>query len=339
MGVTINDIAKIARVSPSTVSRVIANNPRISATTCEKVHKIMREMNYHPNMIARSLANRSTKIIGLVVHGTTEKAFEHPFIPEAMRGIISAAHKKGYKTLISSAADVAEERCLINDLAKGGIVEGIILTSSRRKDPSIQELKKQMFPFVLIGRPVNDEEVNWVDNNNFSIAYDLTRHFIEQGHEKIVFLGYSSNFVVTQDRLEGYKKALEDAGLSFDINLVVEGKFIDDSGYELMKELMNRNLKFTGVIACDDFLAFGAMKFLSENGLSIPDDIAIAGFNNTSLAEHYIPSLTSVDVNAYSLGSNAFELLINSIHNKYKSYNRAIVPARIVIRGSSITGS
>ncbi|MCX8128745.1 MAG: LacI family transcriptional regulator [Clostridia bacterium] len=336
MGVTINDIAKVANVSPSTVSRVIANNPRISIATREKILKIMKDMNYHPNMIARSLANKSTKIVGLVVPGTTEKAFQHPFIPEIIRGIISVAHKNDYKILISSATSIKEEKQIVNDLANGGIAEGIILLASRVNDPTITELSKKEFPFVVVGRPSNDQAVNWVDNNNYSIAYNLTKHFIDQGHKRIALIGFSSGVVVTLDRLKGYKKALEDHNIAFDEDLTIEGKFIDDTGYEQMKKLMDKKTGPTGVIACDDFLAFGAIKYLTESGLKIPEDVAVAGFNNTPLSDHFIPPLTSVEVNAFSLGSNAFELLTVGINSDYKSYNRAIVPAELVIRQSTL---
>lgn len=336
MGVTINDVAKVANVSPSTVSRVIANNPRISSETRDRILKIMKEMNYHPNMIARSLANKSTKIIGVIVPGTTEKAFQHPFFPEILRGIASLAQKDNYKILISSVTSIKEEKEVINEFAKGGIAEGIILMTSRVKDPSISELIKLNFPFVVVGRPQNDCEVNWVDNNNFSAGYEITTHFIEQGHKKIAFIGVSPDFVVTLDRLEGYKKALMDHGLLIDNDLIVEGKFIDDTGYELMKKLIAAGSKPTGVIACDDLIGFGAIKYLNEQGMKVPDDIAVAGFNNVPLSDYFVPSLTSVDVNPFALGSKAFELLMTSINSSFKSINRAIVPIEVIIRNSTM---
>lgn len=336
MGVTINDIAKAANVSPSTVSRVVANNSRISTATREKVIKIMKEMNYHPNMIARSLANKSTKIIGFVVPGTTEKAFQHPFFPEILRGIASLAHKSEYKILVSSATNSKEEKQIITDLSKSGITEGIILMTSRVNDHSISELMKINFPFVVVGRPTNDTEVNWVDNNNVSIAYELTEHLIKQGHREIAFLGVSSEYIVTLDRLDGYKKALEDNKIPVDDKLIVEGKFIDDTGYDLMRQLFNRGVMPTGVIACDDLLAFGAIKLIMEHGLKVPDDIAVAGFNNVPLADYFTPSLTSVEVNGFGLGSKAFEILQASISSPFSSFNRAIIPGQLVIRNSTL---
>lgn len=336
MGVTINDIAKAAMVSPSTVSRAITNNPRISDSTRKKIFKLMKEMNYHPNMIARSLANKSTKIIGVVVTGTTEKAFQHPFFPEILRGIASVAYKNKYKILISSVNSAKEEKQVVNEYAKSGITEGIILMASRVNDPSIPELMKIKFPFVVVGRPENDYEVNWVDNDNISIGYELTKHFIEMGHTSIAFLGVSSEFTVTLDRLKGYKKALTDHNLPIDDELIIEGKFVDDTGYDLMKKLMDKGKMPTGVIACDDLLAFGAIKLLTENGLKVPEDIAVAGFNNVPLSDYFNPPLTSVDVNAFSLGAKAFDLLLANINSEYKSIDRAMVQAQLIVRKSTL---
>lgn len=335
MRVTLNDIAKIAKVSTSTVSRAIANNPKISVATREKIFKIMKELNYHPNIIARSLANKSTRIIGIIIPGTAETAFQNPFFPEVLRGISSVAHKHKYNVLISSVSNLEEEKQTLKQFVHGGITEGIILLVSRVGDPSVAELTKLRFPFVVIGKPENESEVNWVDNNNFTIGYELTKHFIQQGHRKIAFLGVSSNYIVTLDRLNGYKKALEDNGIPIDERLIVESKFIEDNGYELMKQLFERGQKPTGVMAGDDLLAFGAMKYINEQGLKVPDDIGVSGFNNVPLANYSIPPLTSVEVNPFLLGSKAFELLLTAINSDYKSYNRAIVPAELVIREST----
>jgi DNA-binding LacI/PurR family transcriptional regulator len=335
MAVTINDIAKAANVSPSTVSRTIANNPRISEKTRQRIFKLMKEMNYHPNMIARSLANKSTKIIGVIVTGTTEKAFQHPFFPEILSGIASEAYKNKYKILISSVNSANEEKTTVAEYAKSGITSGIILMASRVKNPSIAELKQMDFPFVVVGRPERERDVNWVDNDNVRIGYDLTKHLIERGHKEIAFLGASPDFTVTSDRLEGYKKALTECNIQISKDLIVNGKFVDDTGFGLMKELLERGAAPTGVIACDDLLAFGAISFLNDKGIRVPEDIAVAGVNNVPLGEYFNPPLTSVDVNAFSLGAKAFDLLLASFKDDYRSIDRAIVPAKLIVRKST----
>ncbi|MCX7709368.1 MAG: LacI family transcriptional regulator [Clostridia bacterium] len=335
MRVTINDVAKAANVSPSTVSRVIANNPRIGQETREKVFKIMKEMNYHPNIIARSLANKSTRIVGVVVPANTEKAFQHPFYPELLRGIGSVATKYKYNILLSSINSPSEEKDVIRELSRSGITEGVILLASRVNDPTIKELKKIHFPFVVVGRPENEDEVNWVDNNNVNAGYEITKHFIKNGHKRIAFLGLAPEFIVTTDRYKGYKKALEEAGLGIDSGLVLESKFIEHTtDIKVMKQILTGSKRPTGIVACDDFLAFGAMKLINECGLKVPEDISVAGFNNVPLASYSIPPLTTVEVNAFGLGAKAFELLHTSISSDYQSFNRTIVPTEIITRES-----
>lgn len=337
LNATINDVAKAANVSPSTVSRAIANNPRISAATREKVFRVMKEMNYHPNMIARSLANRSTKIIGVILPGIAEKAFQHPFYPQILSGISSVASKNNYKILLStSVSSQKEEKKVINEFAKGGITEGIILMTSRVDDPLISELEKINFPFVVVGRPVNDGDINWVDNDNVSIAYELTEHLIKQGCRKIAFIGLAPEFIVTLDRLEGYKKALKENDIEFDEGLIVEGEFLSSTGSDWMEKFTDSGIVPDGIVACDDLVAFSAIKLLADYGLKVPDDVLVAGFNNVPQADYFQPTLTSVEVNAFSLGLKAFELLLDCINSNFKSFSRSIVPAQLVIRNSSI---
>ncbi|ANX00909.1 transcriptional regulator [Thermoclostridium stercorarium subsp. leptospartum DSM 9219] len=336
MRVTINDIAKAANVSPSTVSRALADSPRISKATKRKIFKIMEEMNYYPNVIARSLARKSTNIIGVLVMGTTEKAFQHPFFPEILRGVASVAYKNEYKILISSVTDMDEQRKIVNDLTQSGITEGLLILSSGVNDPTIPYLKEIQFPFVIVGRPDNENEVNWVDNDNVSIGYQMTRHLIEVGCTDIAFLGVDKKFMVTLDRLKGYKMALKENNIPLNEDLIVEGKFVDDTGYDLMKKLLDHGIVPSGVIACDDLLAFGAIKCLNEKGLRVPEDVAVAGFNNVPLSSYFTPPLTSVDINAFSLGAKGFELLLNSIKSEVKSFNRAIIPFQLIVRESTM---
>jgi DNA-binding LacI/PurR family transcriptional regulator len=335
MNTTLNDIARLANVSPSTVSRVIAGNPRISRETRDRVLKIMADCNYHPNIIARSLASKSTNIVGVVIPETTEKAFQHPFYPEILRGIASMAHKLDYHILISNATDVSEETKVINKFVKGHITDGLILMTSKQNDPIIAELTQMNFPFVIVGRPVRDEKINWVDNDNVNVSYELTKHILQQGRKKIAFLGLSPQYVVTTDRLQGYRQALAEFGIPFDENLIVEGRFIDDTGYDLMKLLFEKDIRPDGVIACDDLLAFGAVKLIKERGLKVPGDIAVAGYNNVPMSDYFSPSLTSVEVMPYNLGVSAFELLAANLKSDTRNYNRTIVPAQIIRRNST----
>ena len=333
---TINDVAKEAGVATSTVSRVLADSPRISTETKERVLKIIKELDYHPNIIARSLASRTTKIVAILIPELTEKAFKHPFYPEVIRGITATSQKYDYNILLTSATDINEEEKYIKELVNGGIVSGLIMLASRSNDSCIEELKKSKLPFVVVGRPQIEDNINWVDNNNVSIAYELTMHLINQGHKKIAFVGLTPEYVVALDRFEGYKKALLDNDIEIDTNLVLNGMFIDDSGYELAKKLDTIGGPYTAVIACDDLIAFGIIKYLKEKGLHIPDDVAVAGFNNFLLCDYFSPPLTSVKVNEFDLGSKAFQILYSNIESKVKRYDSSIIPAELIVRKSTL---
>lgn len=338
MAVTLEDIANKANVSPSTVSRVISNNPNISAATRKRVLKIMEQMNYQPNMIARSLANNSTKTIGVILASRTEgalrKAVQYPLFPDMLGGLSLSAYKNGYNILLSSLNKLDDDKLKVRELAKGGMTDGVIYLYPRVNDPIIEELKKINSHFVVVGRPVNENEVNWVDNDNVALSCKLTELLIQRGHDKIAFIGASPSFVITMDRVEGYKKALMNHSIPVDDNLIIKGKFMTDNGYELMKGIFEKGIIPNGVIAQDDLIAFGVIRQIRERGLRVPEDIAVAGFNNVPMSEFSTPSLTSVETNAFDIGAKACEMLLSCINSSSSGYARTIIPSELIIRGS-----
>lgn len=338
MGITLDDIAKKANVSPSTVSRVISNNPNISAVTRKKVLKIMEEMNYQPNIIARSLASNSTKTIGIVLSSRTEgalkKAFQNPLFPDMLGGLSLIAYKNGYNILFSSLNKMEDDKQRIRELAKGGMTDGIVYLYPRVNDAIIEELQKLKSPFVIVGRPDNENEVNWVDNDNIAASYKMTELLIKRGRKKIAFIGASPNFMLAVDRVEGYKKALLDNSMPIDESLIIKGKFMTDNGYELMKSIFDQGLAPDGIVAQDDLIAFGAIKQITEKGLKVPEDIAVAGFNNAPMSEFSTPSLTSVETNAFDIGAKACEMLLSCVKSSYNGFARTIVPSELIIRSS-----
>ncbi len=335
MAVTIKDIAKMADVSPSTVSRVVDENPRISKKTSEKVKRVMQKMDYHPNMLARSLARKDTKIIGTLMPGTEENAFKHPFFPEILRGVTSEAYKSGYNILISSAATPSDEKKIVLDFAKNGVAEGLILMTSRHNDTVIKALTEISFPFVLVGNPENSSNVTWVDNDNIEAGRKLTEHFISRGCRKIAFIGLTDEYLVVKDRFEGYRKALGESGIEFDKGLVVKGAFMRSNGGNMMSELLSRKKDFSGIVAADDDMAFDAIKVLKKAGIRVPQDVLVAGFNNTKMDDYFTPMLTSIDINAFELGRKAFQLIRAKIENKDYKPTHELVGINIVPREST----
>ena len=331
MSVTIKDVAKIANVSPSTVSRVLADNPRISDETKQRVYKTMKEMDYHPNAIARSLVSKTTKTIGLVLPNTDEDLFVNPFFIQIMRGISHYAQKKGYFIMYTYSNNEDQEVEYIASLINSRRVDGIILPVVRKNDKCVAYLKEADYPFVVIGKPENTEGVLWVDNDNFHAMYSVVNYLIQKGERKIAFIGGPSTLNVTINRLEGYMKAMDNIGEKIDENMIQAAEFTENSGYDAMKRILIKGIP-TAVVTTDDLIAFGASKAVSE--LS-DQHISIIGFNNTPLAAFRNPTLSSVDINSEELGYFAVKLLINKLENEKEYINNYIVKTKLVEREST----
>jgi len=331
MAVTIKDVAKLANVSPSTVSRVIANNPRISDLTKEIVFAAMEELKYKPNAIARSLANQSTQTLGLILPSTDENLFKNPFFIEVMRGISLYAQKKGYRIMYTYSANPDEEVHFIEDFIQSKWVDGVVLLSAQENDKCIDYLKQSEFPFVVVGRPEKTEDILWVDNDNFQATYNVVNHLIQKGCTNIAFVGGPLTMNFSRDRLEGFKRAMEVRGLSVkDQDIIEMPDLTIDYGYEAMK-ILGEKMKPDAVVTTDDFLAIGANRFIQEHEMSTK----VVGFNNIPLGEYQTPSLTSVDIDGESLGYQAAKLLINRLKGIENVLNHFIVGTKLVERDST----
>lgn len=331
--VTANDVAKMAGVSPSTVSRVISNNPRISEPTRRKVLKCMEELGYYPNANARSLAIKKTGTVGIIIPTTSEDYFSNPFFAESLRGIIRGASKSGYDLLLSTNTEKGEELKITKKFVRGSKVDGIILMTSKVDDECIEYLKNIDFPFSIIGS-TDDEKINQVDNDNALAAYELTKHLIEIGRKRIAMIVGDINLVVSKKRIKGYKKALSEANIDFDENLLFSGSFDEKTGYDYGVKISKINPLPDGLIVADDLVAFGAVKAFEDLEINIPKDIAVASFNNSVLAKHSNIPLTSVDINAFELGREAMNLLVDAIEDEVRG-EKITIPYNIYKRAST----
>jgi len=331
--VTANDVAKMAGVSPSTVSRVISNNPRISEPTRRKVLKCMEELGYYPNANARSLAIKKTGTVGIIIPTTSEDYFSNPFFAESLRGIIRGASKSGYDLLLSTNTEKGEELKITKKFVRGSKVDGIILMTSKVDDECIEYLKNIDFPFSIIGS-TDDEKINQVDNDNALAAYELTKHLIEIGRKRIAMIVGDINLVVSKKRIKGYKKALSEANIDFDENLLFSGSFDEKTGYDYGVKISKINPLPDGLIVADDLVAFGAVKAFEDLEINIPKDIAVASFNNSVLAKHSNIPLTSVDINAFELGREAMNLLVDAIEDEIRG-EKITIPYNIYKRAST----
>lgn len=331
MKITIKEVAKAANVSTSTVSRVISDSPQISEKTKEKVREVIKQLNYKPNAIARSLANKKTRIIGVVLPNEAQDLSFNPFFLKAMQGMSSYAKRKKYYITYAFSDDEREELNSIKDFITSNLIAGVCLLRLRTDDKSIEYLKNTNFPFVVVGRPEEPESMLWVDNDNFKATYNLMDTLIKKGHKEIAFLGAKEELIVTKDRLKGYKVSCEINGLSCATkNIIIKDEFTEEEGFEGVLELIEK-CNPTAILVQDDLLAFGVLKALKSKGIS---DISVVAFNNTPLAQFQNPPLASVDINAYELGYYAAKVLIEYLENNNVENNHYIIESELVERES-----
>lgn len=332
MTITIKDVASQAGVSASTVSRVLANSPKISEETKRKVRQALTELDYHPNVMARALVTNTAGSIGVVITPGLNEFFANPFFSEMMIGLSEVARQNGFDTVLSTSARSEEE--VLDRMIHGRRVDGVLLLGSRAEDPALKQAVEDKFPAVLLGRPADDVPISYVNNDNVAAAYVATKHLLDLGHKSIGFLGGEADLVVTIDRLKGYRQALEDAGVPVDTRLIVYNEFFEQNGYVSMMRLLALSNRPTAVLASDDVLAFGGMRAAAELGYRMPEELAIVGFNDIRMAELANPSLTSVHVNMYELGVEAGKLLVAQIRHHVTEPTSVIVPTKLVVRNS-----
>lgn len=340
--VTIKDVARAAGVSASTVSRVLAGNTNISAATHEKVRQVLREMNYHPHAGARSLVTGSSKTIGLITSRPAAETFATPFFPEVIRGIASVLEGEGFNLLLSTTRGERNEREACLQMLRSRHADGVILTTSRLGDDLLDALEAESRNFVLIGRPADGEgrmahpQVHYVNNDNVLAAVVATEHLVRRGHRRIAFVNGPNHWTHCFDRLQGYRQALEEAGLPFDPALVLQGNITQQDGHHAVDRLITLPQPPTALLAVDDTIALGAMEAAQQRGLRVPQDLAIAGFNDSAITAWTRPQLTSVRIPVYDLGAMAARMLIGLLHGIPSRPHQVILPSQIIARESTL---
>lgn len=323
--VSMKDIAKIAGVSPSTVSRVINKPSEVSEGLRKKVLKIIKELNYTPNSVAQGLRKGSMKVIGVVIPDIT-----NPFFPAIVRGIEDFLRKKGYSlVLCNSDQDMEEEKKLLKFLYSKN-VDGVIFTGSGEYNSEIEIFTSRNIPLVFLDRIYKKESSSYVIVDNVDGMFKLMTYLVKCGYKSFALLnGYKETFSA-KARYEGFLKAVKKYNIkNYE---VVFGRFTYESGYEMVEKLS----KIPEVLVCgNDLIAYGVINKIEKLGLSIPDDVGVTGFDDIAFSKHYKPSLTTVRQPMYQIGKKAAELLFKMIElEKYKPKGIVLNP-ELVIREST----
>jgi DNA-binding LacI/PurR family transcriptional regulator len=337
LSVTIKDVAKIANVAPSTVSRVISDSPNISEKTKRKVRKVMEEMGYHLNLNARSLVQRSAQTIGIVMKNSTSQSLLNPVFPEVLSGISALCHKQGYSICLTTGESEDEIFQDTVKMVQGKKVDGVIVMYSKRDDQVVPFLMKSGIPFVVIGKPVFDSnQMMYVDNDNYQAARDATNYLIQLGHQRVGLIGGDLRFEVTEARLNGYLAALRENNLEIRDGYIKNFPYDRELGAKAISEILDLAEIPTAFVITDDLNAIIALLVLRERNIKVPEDISILSFNNTMISRLSTPLLTSVDIQAYQLGFESARCLIEQIKDPTVINKRIIIPANIVERESCI---
>lgn len=308
--VRIVDVAKKAKVSTATVSRVLSKPGTVTEETTEKVLKAIKELNYQPNALARQLRRLETKTVLVVVPDIT-----NTFFSKVLRGIESVAVTNGYQVLLGDAGnDIERENGYLNILRQKK-ADGIILLTARMKSKSVEEMAFE-YPVVLACEYIEGSTIPTVSIDNISGARKGTEHLINLGHKRIGFISGPQDSVLGQDRLKGYCQAMKRYNLTVEPILIQEGDFSYESGFKIMMKFLALNDPLTAVFAANDEMAFGAINAIKSKGLSVPHNISVIGFDDIKFSSIFEPALTTIAQPAFEIGTKAMELLIRLMNKE-----------------------
>lgn len=335
MAVTIKDVAALAGVSPSTVSRTCKNNPSISEETKERVRKAMAELGYEPNFQASNLASQNSRTIGIILPASAKEVYENSFYLEAIQGISHYCNGRQYMTTIVTGQDEAEILDAVRSMSRSGKVDGFIVLYSKKEDPVIDYLFNEGLLYILIGKATQyTNQTIYIDNDNLLAGREAAEYLYQLGHRRIAYLGSDSSLMFSADRKAGYQLALASHQLPVRPEYCVEVKNVSENNEEVIRGLLMQKDRPTAILVSDDILAVSLERVCLENHLAIPEDLSIISFNNSLFARLTSPQLTSIDIGAGQLGSEAASQIINHIENPNLLATKIIVPHHLIERDS-----
>lgn len=328
---TIKDVARAAGVSVATVSRVQNGSALVKETTRRRVGEVAERMGYSPHGAARSLITSRTSTLGVLLpdlHGE--------FFSEVIRGIDQTAQRHGHHVLVSSSH---EDRTAVESALRSmrGRVDGLIVMWPEIDPAAVPNLPAGC-PVVLLSAPIGPHGFDVITVANYEGAYAMVCHLLDMGHRRIAIIKGLEGNADAAERLRGYRAALESAGLA-SAAIEVAGDFTEGSGFRGATQLLDRQVRPTAIFAANDAMAIGALSALREAGVRVPDEIALAGFDDIPMARYVDPALSTVHVDISALGEHATLRLLAAVREKDKHEHRAeTLPTTLVLRRSCGTG-
>ena len=336
MAVTIKDVAKLAGVSPSTVSRVCNNNPAISRETQDKVRKAMAELGYElPTAVPEPQATAVVRSIAIVLPPSDRDAYENTFYLKAIRGISQICNERSVESTVVTGSNDHELLRSIQTLHRSSRVDGFILLYSKREDFVVEYLCEHGLLYVIVGKPSDlAGQTVCIDNDNLLAGREAADYLYDLGHRRIGYIGSKNDYLYATDRRSGYQLSLLLHELPMKPEYCVEMEGVHSSGSDTLRRLLEQEDRPTAFVVSDDMLALALERVCVQMGLNIPRDISIIAFNNSLYAQLASPQLTAVDINSYLLGQEAANQIINHVENPNLTTTKVIVPHRIIERDS-----
>lgn len=324
MAVTIYDVAKLAQVSVTTISKILNHKDYdISEETRQRVLDVIKEMNFTPNGLARSLVTKKTNVLGLLIPDISNQYFA-----DMARGVEDGANRLGYNVMLCNTDENSNKQQEYLNILKGRCTDGLIIVPIAGSETVFSSDFEMEKPFVVLDRVYEKSKgIYQVKFDNVSGGYLATKYLIEKGHDRIGLISGPSTDRTVKDRLKGYKKALKEYGLKYDKSIVYIGNYKYASGVDGAKYLLKTDI--TAIFALNDLMACGAYKAITSVGLKIPEDISVIGYDDVILSDILDPPLTTISQPKYEMGKVAATMLINQLKNVEQEYERCFEPELI----------
>ncbi|MBT7519764.1 MAG: LacI family DNA-binding transcriptional regulator [Candidatus Marinimicrobia bacterium] len=331
---TLKDLAQKLGLSTSTVSRALQNNPAISDDTRLRVNKLAKKIGYYPDALAKSLKNKKSYTIGVIV-----PEISHFFFSSVIDGIEDVTYKDGYTILVTKSNEDFEREVLNLESLISNRVAGVIASISQntKTGKHFNNIINRGIPLVLFDRVLDDLDVHKIVGDDFEKVYEMVNHLIDSGYQNIAYLAGPSHLNITMNRVDGYKKALIDNNIELMDGLIMNINLNENDGFEGAKTLIRKFPKVDAICCVNDPVALGVYKYLNKVGIKIPDKVGVTGFSNNPSSETINPPMTTVDQQGYKMGRKAAKILLQKINNEsIDSLDKIhIIEGKLIIRDSS----
>ncbi len=329
--VTIHDVARLAAVSPKTVSNVVNRRKLVSPETRERVERAIAALGYQPNAAARRLVTGRSGVIGLLISDITNPAY-----PEMVERVVMRAKERGYSVIVCNTQSDSEHVADYIELLIQQSVDGAVMTTASRFSDAAQRLNDRDIPVVLANRTIENGRVDYIGADNFRGGYLATQHLIKLGHQRIAHVAGTPDASTSLSRSAGYRSALEKANLAFQEDLLVGGDYSRAGGYAAARKLMALEQPPTAVFAANDVTALGVMDGLADAGRRIPEDVAVVGFDDIAFASLRSIGLTTIHTGYVDIAQEALDLLLYKIAHKDEPASPEVIcriyPVHLVVR-------